>query len=494
MKPKPASHRSAPVVAIFAITAALMLAPGCSGSGSEATAKTRSAAAAERSGAVVSDGESGTAVGLSGGESAEDSGRVPEAFSVRDRIPIKVLYFDTETEDNTRWLSVAVAHFERTHPTVKVLLSPVYGNETDYANRLQLSLKSDPSIDVILFDGARLRSFIHSGYLVGFMADTWPDWISRFPGKTKETVGYNGLDWAMPVSLEVQGLFYNANAFRRAGIPVPWHPDSWEDVAKAARALKGITEYPLWVPGSSAQSESTTLQTFGTLLSGTGDWMYENGKWITASQGMLDSLRFLYGLYQTDSIEDNLARSVMLSRHTIDTLARKLNAGEIGMLLHSCRLGPAIQRTTGDYEKTILVTPMPRKNGGPTSVTGSWMLGISNLSANKFISFEFLKSALSPEVQTVSCTLRGDIPVRRDVEAAESWRTDNFYASSMSDYLYFSRFRPEGAEYPQLSHLISIAVESVITGTRTPETAMAEFAKAASLIIGESRREEKPYR
>ena len=142
----------------------------------------------------------------------------------------------------------------------------------------------------------------------------------------------------MPVSLEVQGLFYNANVFRRAGIPVPWHPDSWEDVAKAARALKGITEYPLWVPGSSAQSESTTLQTFGTLLSGTGDWMYENGKWITASQGMLDSLRFLYGLYQTDSIEDNLARSVMLSRHTIDTLARKLNAGEIGMLLHSCRL------------------------------------------------------------------------------------------------------------------------------------------------------------
>ena len=80
---------------------------------------------------------------------------------------------------------------------------------------------------------------------------------------------------------------------------------------------------------------------------------------------------------------------------------------------------------------------MPRKNGGPTSVTGSWMLGISNLSANKFISFEFLKSALSPEAQTVSCTLRGDIPVRRDVEAAESWRTDNFYASSMSDYQIF---------------------------------------------------------
>ena len=162
-KPKPASHRSAPVVAIFAITAALMLARAAPGQG-QATAKSRSAAAAE----------------------SEDSGRVPEAFSVRDRIPIKVLYFDTETEDNTRWLSVAVAHFERTHPTVKVLLSPVYGNETDYANRLQLSLKSDPSIDVILFDGARLRSFIHSGYLVGFMADTWPDWISAFPERRRK--------------------------------------------------------------------------------------------------------------------------------------------------------------------------------------------------------------------------------------------------------------------------------------------------------------------
>ena len=437
-------------------------------------------------GALVSCKPSAAALKDPDGASPAAAKTVP--VSVRDRIPLKVVYFDTETEDNTRWLSMAVTRFEATHPTVKVILSPVYGSETDYANKLSLALKSDSSIDVILFDSAWLHAFINSGFLVGFMADTWDDWINRFPGKTKESVSFNGLDYAMPVSLEVQGLFYNASVFRKAGLPVPWNPESWDEVEKTAQKLKTLTEYPVWVTGSSAQPENTAIQTFGMLLSGTYDWMYENGQWVTSSQGMLDSLTFLNRLYQKDAIMENLPRSVMLSRHSIDTLARKLCAGEIGILLNSCRLGPAIERAMPGYKDEILVTPMPRQHGGTTSVTGSWMIGISNLSVNKFISFEFLKSALSAEIQTLSCTLRGDIPVRRDVEAEESWRIKNWYADRMSDYLYFSRFRPEGPEYPQVSLLISIAVESVINGAKTPEQAMGEFASGMEKIIPETRR------
>lgn len=414
-----------------------------------------------------------------------------ELFSIRDRIPINVVYFDNENEDNTRWLGLAVSDFEKSHPTVKVILNPVYGTETDYANKISLSLKSDASIDVVLFDGALLNAFIGSGYLVGFMADTWDEWISKFPGKTKATVGHNGLDWAMPISLEVPGLFYNAKLFKKAGIPTPWEPDTWADVEKAARILSKHAEYPLWLPASSAQPETTTLQTFGTLLSGTWDWMYEDGKWVTSSPGMLETFSFLNRLYHAEPVMEELPRSVMLSRHSDETIARKLNAQEIGILLASCRLGPAIARTTSDYRTNILVSPVPRKNGGPTSVTGSWMLGISNMSSNKFISFEFLKSALSPRAQTLSCTLRGDIPVRRDVEASESWRENNWYAGKMSDYLYFSRFRPEGPEYPQVSRLIGIAVESAVTGTKSPESIVSEFAAGMEKIIPEHNRLKK---
>jgi multiple sugar transport system substrate-binding protein len=442
---------------------------------------------AKRHDAKVAD--AAPAAGAGNGETVS-----PDLFSVRDRIPLKVVYFDTETEDNTRWLTTAVSSFEKSHPTVKVILSPIYGNETDYANKLSLTLKSDSTIDIILFDGAQLHAYISSGFLVGFMADTWDEWITKFPGKTKDTVSFNGLDYAMPISVETQGLFYNSKVFARAGIPVPWKPETWDDIEDAAKKLKPIVEYPLWLSGSSAQPEATALQTFGSLLSGTGDWLYENKQWVTASKGMLDSLAFLGRIYQKDAIMDNLPRSVMLSRHSLDTLARKLNAGEIGILLHSCNLGPAILRTTTEYKNTIMVTPMPCQNGGSTSVTGSWMLGISNLSANKFISFEFLKSALSKETQTVSCTLRGDIPVRRDVEASEEWRTENWYANKMSDYLYFSRFRPEGPEYPQVSRLVSIAVESVINGAATPEAAMRQFTADMETIVPESRRVRKPFK
>lgn len=402
-----------------------------------------------------------------------------------DKIPIKVVYYDTDKGENTAWIQVAVEVFEESHPTVKIILSPLYGSDVDYANKLSLLLNSDSSVDIVMLDGSLFRSFVASGYLVGFMADTWDEWIVQFPGNTKKTVVWNGLEYAMPFSLETCGLFYNTSVLQKAGIQTPWNPENWEDVLETIKILNGRVPYPFWANTSEVLGESTSLQTMLTLISGTYDWIYDENVWVLSSKGLNDSVCFLFEIFQQFKILDSVNLAIMQGRHTTDTIARKLLAEEIGIVFFSNRLATALaQNGYNEFLNKIGITPFPRQYGaGGTSVTRTWMFGISSLSSQKFISFEFLKTLLSKEIQVLSSECRGDFPVRRDATQAIMEKHSNSYVEEMSDYLYFSRFIPDGIEYPYISKQLALLCENIVNGSKNPEQALNDFKNTLEKVL-----------
>lgn len=404
---------------------------------------------------------------------------------IGDKIPLKIVYYDTDKGENTVWIQKAAELFEESHPTIKIILSPLYGSDIDYANKLSLLLNSDSSVDVVMFDGALFRSFVASGFLVGFMADTWDEWITQFPGNTKKIVMWNGLEYAMPFSLETCGLFYNTAVFNEAGLQTPWHPENWNDILETVQILKGTVPYPFWANTSEALGESTSLQTMLTLISGTYDWIYEDDKWVISSRGLEDSVQFLFDIFQNQKIIDSVNLAIMQGRHTTDTIARKLLAGEIGVVFFSNRLVSALATNGYDsFVNKIGIAPFPRQHGaGGTSVTRTWMFGISSFSSQKFVSFEFLKSLLSKEIQVLSAECRGDFPVRRDATDNIVENQINNYVEEMSDYLYFSRFIPTGTEYPYVSKQLSLLCESVVNGAKNTEQALNDFKNQLEKII-----------
>ena len=120
--------------------------------------------------------------------------------SIRDRIPINISILRQRERRQYRWLGLAVP--DSIASDRQVILNPVYGTETDYANKISLSLKSDASIDVVLFDGALLNAFIGSGYrrLHGRHLER----MDLKPARPRRPSAQ--LDWAMPISLEVRTL------------------------------------------------------------------------------------------------------------------------------------------------------------------------------------------------------------------------------------------------------------------------------------------------
>lgn len=404
---------------------------------------------------------------------------------------IKVVFNDTGFQANIKWMQDMKALFEKQRPDVEVELVPILGSDQDYVNKTSLMLKSDSSVDVMVIDGFLLPSFVAPGYIAKLPVSDWADWSSQFTDGIKKGVTIGGATYAVPFSTDTRGLHYNLEVFAKAGIPTPWQPKSWADVRDAAMKLKGVVDFPIWMNGSIAQAEATTMQTFEMLLSGTNDWIIEGDKWVASSKGMKDALEFIASLYVQGGLLDSKKMAMMLDANGWQSLNAKFPKGEVGIVLDGNWKGNDWVKES-DYMKKIAVTAMPKQNGGGfTSMSGGWTIGVPALSKKQALGFEFIKTAVGYEGHLAACAYRGDMAVRKDVAAAEPYRKENYYRAVMSDYVAFTNFRPGVEAYPQISQQISTAVEAVITGEKTPADALKEYSANVKKIAGEGHWVEK---
>ncbi|GAA4002512.1 hypothetical protein GCM10022631_11500 [Deinococcus rubellus] len=107
----------------------------------------------------------------------------------------------------------------------------------------------------------------------------------------------------------MRGVYYRKDLFKKADLPVPWNPKSWNDIldaaAKLKKALPDVT--PLQINAGTPMGEATTMQGYDMLLLGTGIQMYDAAKqkWIVKAPGILDTLNF----YKTVYLDDKFGES-----------------------------------------------------------------------------------------------------------------------------------------------------------------------------------------
>lgn len=416
---------------------------------------------------------------------AKSDGRTSGGTEIKT---IKVAYKEHGTNANTNWIEGAKAEFEKLYPNVKVELSKILSNEGDYNSKTALILQSDDSVDVLLVDSFLVPSFVAAENLDPIPVNQWDEWDTQFSGNIKDGMSIGGNVYAVPISTDTRGLYYNIDVFKKAGISVPWSPASWNDVLDAIQKLHDAgVKYPIWMNGSKAQGEGTTMQTFEMLISGTNDWIFEDGKWVVKADGFTDSLKFIQSIYDM-GIYDNTELATMLDANGWQTLNAKMPEGnDIGIALDGNWKGADwIKASPDNHYDMIKVTPMPKQAGdGFTSMSGGWTLGIPSLSKNKDLAFDFIKVACNKDNLVAYSDYSGDMTPRKDVANDNIYKEANIYRYDMSAYTEFTNFRPGEELYPSVSAEIQAAVEAVITGQMSAEDAVAEYAKNVKKIVGE---------
>src|ERR687885_2304843 len=192
------------------------------------------------------------------------------------------------------------AEFEKANPGSTVELIAIQAAENDYYTKLNLMQRSPKTApDVVYEDTFLINSDIQAGYLLPLDSylQKWADW-QQFPDSAKAAVaGVDGKVYGVPMGTDTRALWYNKTLFRKAGLPVPWQPKTWNDVLTAARTVKSKLPgvIPLNVYSGKPAGEASTMQGFEMLLYGTQDKLYDktSQKWISSSKGFTDALDFV---------------------------------------------------------------------------------------------------------------------------------------------------------------------------------------------------------
>jgi multiple sugar transport system substrate-binding protein len=397
---------------------------------------------------------------------------------------VKIAYKEPGgNEAMTKWMTAAKAEFEATYPDVSVELSANLSNEADYNTKTALILQSDDSLDIVHVDSFLVPALVGPGYLAAIPTDEWAEYNDQFAGNVKEGMKIDGSTYAVSFSTDTRGLYYSIPVFKKAGIPLPFAPKNWSDILTTVQKLHdaGIA-YPIWMNGSKAQGEGTTMQTFEMLISGTKDWIIDGDKWVAKADGITHSLKFIQAIYDM-GVYTNNELATMLDAQGWQALNKKMLEGkEIGIVLDGNWKGGDFK----GYEDSIAVTAMPQEFGnGFTSMSGGWTLGISSLSKNKDLAMDFLKIACNKKNMLLYVNTSGDMTTRRDVAADKAYIEGGQFRADMTPFAEYTHFRPGKELYPSISVEIQAAVEAVITGKMSADEAAESYAVNVKDLAGE---------
>ena len=125
---------------------------------------------------------------------------------------------------------------------VDLELQPIVANDSDYATKIQVEMQDkDTCPDIFFEDTFQLNTDVAAGYVADITdkVNAWDEWDSSFIEALKEgTKGSDGQTYAVPVSTDVRGLWYNKDVMEEAGLGRDWQPESWQDILDACAAIK----------------------------------------------------------------------------------------------------------------------------------------------------------------------------------------------------------------------------------------------------------------
>ena len=299
------------------------------------------------------------------------------------------------TEDVTiTWLRLAewsaadpaiIQTFEASHPGIKVKLEEI--PFSDLVSQINLRFgASDASIDVISADAPLVASYGYRRWLLPLDGVYTQAELADFLPSAVKAGTYNGQLIAGPQSTSTQLLYYNADAFKAAGITPPGQDDrwTWEQVAEAAQKVQVVgADGKVNVWGFQWEQTTAPYQLLPLMGSAGGKYIGDDGLTV---DGILNSAPWVKGAtFYSD----------MFNKYKVAPQGDAVNGpdlfvnGNLAMLV----AGPwQISNFATNATFNWGVSRHPYFKGGVVATaTGSWHLGVNSLSQHPDEAKQFVR-------------------------------------------------------------------------------------------------------
>ncbi|GAA4085984.1 extracellular solute-binding protein [Nonomuraea soli] len=404
-----------------------------------------------------------------------------------------------KNSESAAWIKKwVIPEFERTHQNVKVLFQSSGVEDEQYKTKIALDLKSRTGADVIDLDGIWVGEFAQAGYIKpladvgGPAVDTWEGW-GQIPQAVQGLGIFDGKKYALPQGTDGRVLFYNKTLFKKAGLPEPWQPTSWQEIIDAGTKLKAAgVPIPIQINAGTAMGEATTMQGALPLLAGAGAEIYADRKWAGASQAMKDVLGFYQQIYGGSGLGDPKLQQEAKGR---DTSFAQFAEGKIAILAESDYFWRSvIEPKAGvapmaDRDTAVGWAKIPAKQPGAgirgqdfVSMSGGAVRALNPFSKNGKLAWELL--AFMHSAEAIKSQLAGQVRISsRDDVNAEVLTADPMLKFVAEEVLPITAYRPPLAVYPQVSTTLQEATAAIVSG-QAPDAAAAAYQSKLEGLVG----------
>jgi len=383
----------------------------------------------------------------------------------------------------TKLVDKLVSDFEAENPdiTVKAIYS---GNYSDTMTKAMTALKggTPPNLSVIL--STEIYTLIDNDAIVPFddLISTPQEkkWLNSFYPALMENSRTAGKTWSIPFQRSTIVMYYNKDAFRKAGLNPDAPPATWDELVDMGKKLVikdssgkvtqwGLeipsTGYPYWMFGALCRQNGEVL------MNNTGTEVYFN------KPGVVQALQFWKDLGQTHGV---------MPRGTIEwgTLRTDFLEQKTAIMWHSTGNLTAVKKNAS-FDFGVAMLPAKEERGTPTG-GGNFYIFKNSSPKERKAALKFIKWMTQP-VRTAQWSIgTGYMGTRPDAYETDELKNyvKNFPAAAIArDQLKYATAELSVHENGRVYKILNDAIQAVLTGAKTPEAALQRAQKQTSHIL-----------
>jgi ABC-type glycerol-3-phosphate transport system substrate-binding protein len=385
--------------------------------------------------------------------------------------PVELKYWSQLQPETQRWKDnqVVIDSFVQANPDVTISIEhPAFA---DFDTKLVTAARAGTPPDMSEVSDS-FPQLAKGGYLVQldpFVQDVKLDLKDYYEGKL-QTCYVDGKLWALPITADCRGLWWNMNVLKNAGFDQP--PTSWDQLVDVAQKTTRNGVYGWGVQGGNQgfmiceQFSAFFIQNDGKIISDDQTKaMTDQPEWITGAK-YWQELTTKYKVTQPSAATDDQNATYALFAQ-----------GKIAMFPGGPWARAEIQRNNPNltFGKDFSVSMVPYPTGKhPGTCQGGWLQSIWSASKVQEAARKLLAHYHTPE--NIAQEAASSMPTRRSATNFKPFN-DPWYKPYW-DTMPFARApvptMPAGAE---ISTALYTLLQSMLLGQQTAEEAGKAFAK-----------------
>ena len=294
----------------------------------------------------------------------------------------------------TKLVDSLVQEFESTNPdiTIKAIYS---GNYSDTMTKAMTSLKggTPPHMSVIL--STEIFTLIDNDAIVPFdELTTTPDekqWLNSFYPALMENSRTGGKTWSIPFQRSTIVMYYNKDAFKKAGLDPNTPPATWDELVEMGKKLVvrdadgkvtqwGVeipsTGYPYWMFGALSRQNGEIL------MNDAGTETYFDHKGVVQALDFWKNLGMTQKIMPQGTVEWSTLRTDFLEQKT-------------AIMWHSTGNLTAVKQNAS-FDFGVAMLPAKKEKGSPTG-GGNFYVFKQTTPAERAAALKFIKWMTQPE-------------------------------------------------------------------------------------------------